>query len=142
LSAACRKDTIGERIPLLPDYKSLLRSYYSELWNAWSTTALEELISRDIVFRGSIGTAVNGIEEFKQYVSKIRAAFPDFHSHIEELIGEGDKIVPASPTRALIGENYSVSPAQKGKSHIRALSSSSFEKAISFRVSRLATQKA
>ena len=55
--------------------------YYSELWNAWSTTALEELISRDIVFRGSIGTAVNGIEEFKQYVSKIRAAFPDFHNH-------------------------------------------------------------
>ena len=93
LSAACRKDTIGERIPLLPDYKSLIRRYYSELWNAWSTTALEELISRDIVFRGSIGTAVNGIEEFKQYVSKIRAAFPDFHNHIEELIGEGGKIV-------------------------------------------------
>ena len=93
MRAACRKDTIGERIPLLPDYKSLLRRYYSELWNAWSTTALEELISRDIVSRGSIGTAVNGIEEFKQYVSKIRAAFPDFHNHIEELIGEGDKIV-------------------------------------------------
>jgi predicted ester cyclase len=36
---------------------------------------------------------VNGVEEFKQYVSKIRAAFPDFHNHIEELIGEGDKIV-------------------------------------------------
>ena len=61
LSAACRKDTIGERIPLLPDYKSLIRRYYSELWNAWNTTALEELISRDIVSRGSIGTAVNGI---------------------------------------------------------------------------------
>src|SRR6266513_1681822 len=44
LSAACRKDTIGERIPLLPDYKSLIRRYYSELWNAWRTTALEELI--------------------------------------------------------------------------------------------------
>jgi steroid delta-isomerase-like uncharacterized protein len=83
----------GERIPLLPDYKSLIRRYYSELWNAWSTTALEELISPDIVFRGSIGTAVGGIEEFKQYVSKIRAAFPDFHNHIEEIIGEDDKVV-------------------------------------------------
>ena len=77
----------------MPDYKSLIRRYYSELWNAWSTTALEELISPDIVFRGSIGTVVNGVEEFKQYVSKIRAAFPDFHNHIEELIGESDKIV-------------------------------------------------
>lgn len=77
----------------MPDYKSLIRRYYSELWNTWSLAALEELISPAIVFRGSIGTTVNGIEEFKQYVDKIRAAFPDFHNHVEELIGEGDKVV-------------------------------------------------
>ncbi len=63
----------------MPDYKFLIRRYYSELWNAWSAAALAELISPDIVFRGSIGTAVHGIEEFKRYVGKIRAAFPDFH---------------------------------------------------------------
>ena len=84
---------IRARIPLLPDYKSLIRRYYSELWNAWSTTALQELISPNIVFRGSIGTAVHGIEEFKRYVNGIRAAFPDFHNHIEEIISEGDKVV-------------------------------------------------
>ncbi len=77
----------------MPDYKSLVRRYYSELWNAWSLAALEELISPDIVFRGSIGSTVNGIQEFKQYVIKIRAAFPDFHNHVEELIGEGEKVV-------------------------------------------------
>jgi steroid delta-isomerase-like uncharacterized protein len=77
----------------VPDYKPLIRRYYSELWNAWSSTALEELISHDIVFRGSIGTAVKGLEEFKQYVNRIRAVFPDFQNHIDELIGEGDKVV-------------------------------------------------
>jgi len=77
----------------MPNYKSLIRRYYSELWNAWSVTTLEELISPNIVFRGSIGTAVHGIEEFKQYVNRIRSAFPDFHNHIEEIIGEGDKVV-------------------------------------------------
>ncbi len=77
----------------MPDYKSVIRRYYSELWNAWSTTALEELISPNIAFRGSIGTAVHGIEEFRQYVNTIRSAFPDFHNHIEEIIGEGDKVV-------------------------------------------------
>jgi steroid delta-isomerase-like uncharacterized protein len=77
----------------MPDYKSFVRRYYSELWNDWSADALDELISRDIVFRGSIGTAVHGIEEFRQYVNKIRAAFPDFHNHIEELIGEDEKVV-------------------------------------------------
>jgi len=84
---------MSERIPLLPDYKSLIRRYYSEIWNAWSTPALEELISSNIVFRGSIGTSVNGIGEFKQYVNRIRSAFPDFHNHIEELISEGEKVV-------------------------------------------------
>ena len=77
----------------MPNYKSLIRRYYSELWNAWSVTTLEELISPNIVFRGSVGTAVNGIEEFRQYVNRIRAAFPDFHNHIEEIISEGDKVV-------------------------------------------------
>jgi steroid delta-isomerase-like uncharacterized protein len=77
----------------MPDYKLLIRRYYSELWNSWSTTALEELISPNIAFRGSIGTAVCGIEEFREYVSRIRAAFPDFHNHIEELISEGDRVV-------------------------------------------------
>jgi steroid delta-isomerase-like uncharacterized protein len=74
------------------DHKSLIRSYYAEVWNAWSVPALEELISADIVFRGSIGAVVNGIVEFKQYVNRIRAAFPDFRNHIEELIAEEEKV--------------------------------------------------
>src|SRR5260370_19248902 len=80
------------RFPPVLDYKSLVRRYYSELWNTWSLAALEELISPAIVFRGSIGTTVNGIEEFKRYVDKIRAAFPDFHNHIEELIDHDQKV--------------------------------------------------
>jgi steroid delta-isomerase-like uncharacterized protein len=93
LSATRGKATMSERSPSVPDYKSLIRTYYSELWNAWTPAALEDLISPAIVFRGSIGTIVAGIEEFKRYVNRIRAAFPDFHNHIDELIGEGEKVV-------------------------------------------------
>jgi steroid delta-isomerase-like uncharacterized protein len=74
------------------DYKSVVRRYYSEIWNAWSDPALEELLSPDIVFRGSIGTAVEGIAGFKQYRERIRSVFPDFHNHIEELVAEGDQV--------------------------------------------------
>jgi steroid delta-isomerase-like uncharacterized protein len=87
---------LGRSLPsrsyLVRDYKALVRRYYSEVWNAWSSPALEELISPDITFRGSIGAAVSGIAEFQQYVNRIRAAFPDFHNHIEELIAEGEKV--------------------------------------------------
>ena len=76
----------------MQDYKSVVRRYYSEIWNAWSEPALEELISRDIVFHGSIGTVVEGIAGFRQYRERIRSAFPDFHNHIEELVAEEDKV--------------------------------------------------
>jgi steroid delta-isomerase-like uncharacterized protein len=74
------------------DYKSLVRRCYAEVWNSWSSAALEELISADIVFRGSVATSVKGIAEFQHYVNRIRSAFPDFHNHIEELIAEGSKV--------------------------------------------------
>jgi len=79
-------------VRFLPDCKSLVRRYYSEGWNAWSEPALEELISPDIVFHGSIGTAVQGVVEFKNYVNRIRSVFPDFHNHVEELFVEGIKV--------------------------------------------------
>ena len=74
------------------DYKMLVQRYYAEVWNAWSASALQELISPGIIFHGSIGTAVQGIAEFNQYVNCIRSAFPNFHNHIEELIAERDKV--------------------------------------------------
>ena len=87
-----RRCSLSSRSCLVRDCKALVRRYYSEVWNKWSLPALEELISPDITFRGSIGAAVSGIAEFQQYVNRIRAAFPDFHNHIEELIAEGEKV--------------------------------------------------
>lgn len=75
------------------DAKTLIRQYYAELWNRWDAAAIDELIAPDIEFRGSIGQTVRGREEFRGYVERIRAAFPDFHNEIEELIAEGDRVV-------------------------------------------------
>jgi len=92
LLAAPLEPSLAKRSCLVRDYKSLVRRYYADLWNSWSSAALEELISPDIVFRGSVGTSVKGIAEFQQYVNRIRSVFPDFHNHIEELIAEGNKV--------------------------------------------------
>ena len=80
------------RKAFVQDYKDVVRRYYAEVWNAWSEPAMEELLSPDIVFRGSIGTLVEGIARFKEYRERIRASFPDFHNHIEVLVAEGDKV--------------------------------------------------
>jgi steroid delta-isomerase-like uncharacterized protein len=132
---------MSERIPLLPDYKSLISRYYSELWNAWSPAALEELISPDIVFRGSIGTAVTGIEQFRQYVNRIRAAFPDFHNHIDDLIGEDDKVVARlTYTGTHRGELFGFPGTEKRISY-QGIGIFQFREGRSFPVSCLATRK-
>lgn len=73
--------------------KALVRRYYEEMWNRWDFALAEELIGEGIAFRGSLGVTVQGREGFKEYMRTVRRAFPDFHNHVEELIGEDDRVV-------------------------------------------------
>ena len=73
--------------------KAVIRCYYDDLWNAWNLEAAASLIAPDIDFRGSLGIAVRGIEAFKGYISTVRAAFPDFHNQVEDLVAEADTVV-------------------------------------------------
>lgn len=75
------------------DNKALISRYYDDLWNKWNLAVADELIAPEIAFRGSLAVTVQGLGGFKEYVSMVRAAFPDFHNSIEELIAEGDKVV-------------------------------------------------
>jgi steroid delta-isomerase-like uncharacterized protein len=70
-----------------------VRRYYERLWNAWDESVIDELIAPDITFRGSLGITVQGIAGFRGYVNTMRAAFPDFHNRIDDLIAEDDRVV-------------------------------------------------
>lgn len=94
--------------------KTIIRRYYDDLWNAWNLSVADELIDSEIAFRGSLAITVQGIAGFKEYVSLVRAAFPDFHNAIEELIAEGDKVVARltySGTHE--GELFGIAPTRK-----------------------------
>jgi predicted ester cyclase len=77
----------------LTENKALVRRYYEEMWNRWNDALADELIDGAITFRGSLGVAVQGRGAFKDYIRTVRAAFPDFHNHIEDLIAESDRVV-------------------------------------------------
>jgi predicted ester cyclase len=79
--------------PTTEDNKALIRRYYEDLWNRWNLVTADEIIAAGIRFRGSLGVTVAGIDGFKEYVATVRAAFPDFHNTVEELIAEGDQVV-------------------------------------------------
>jgi steroid delta-isomerase-like uncharacterized protein len=80
--------------------KDIVRRYYHDLWNTWDLSLADELIATNMVFRGSLGVNTEGREGFKQYLQLVRKAFPDFLNQIDDLIGEGDKVVARLTYRA------------------------------------------
>ena len=74
-------------------HQQIIRRYYEELWNRWHLTLLDELIAEGIRFRGSLGVTVQDRAGFRQYLELVRAAFPDFHNTIDELLEVGDRVV-------------------------------------------------
>jgi steroid delta-isomerase-like uncharacterized protein len=71
----------------------VIRRFYDELWNRWEVDVADRILAADVRFRGTLGTSVVGIEAFVGYLERVRAAFPDWHNRIDELIDAGDVVV-------------------------------------------------
>jgi hypothetical protein len=58
--------------------RSVIERFYNELWNGWSLAVADEIVSENLRFRGSLGSTLEGLEGFKDYVRTVRDAFPDW----------------------------------------------------------------
>lgn len=81
------------RVQRLRENEALVRRFYGELWNRWQLDLADEIVSGDLRFRGSLGAECEGRDEFKRYVETVRAAFPDWHNRIDEILASGDRVV-------------------------------------------------
>jgi predicted ester cyclase len=91
--------------------KQLIRRYYEEMWNLWSFDLADELLSPGISFRGSLGTQVRGVQEFKAYMNKVRTAFPDFRNTIDEVVADEWRVaVRLTYDGTHLGELFGVGP--------------------------------
>ena len=99
---------------MLNKNKDLIRRYYAEVWNRWDEAVIDEIIDPDIQFRGSLGVTVAGRSKFRGYVAQVRAAFPDFPNHVEELVAEGDGVMARlTYSGTHLGELYGAAPTGK-----------------------------
>ncbi len=73
------------------DNKALVCRFVEEFWNEGNTTIVDELMAIDAAIHMPTGEAVNP-EGFKRFAAMWRGAFPDWHSTVEELIAEGDRV--------------------------------------------------
>lgn len=64
----------------------LVRRFYEELWNRWDDSVVDEILTPDFEFRGSLGDVTRGRDEWRGYRDKVRLAVPDFHNEIVELV--------------------------------------------------------
>ncbi len=70
----------------------IIRRYYDELWNQRRYELIPELLSPQIVFRGSLGVDARGHDGFRGYMETVHRAFPDFHNSIENVLVQDERI--------------------------------------------------
>ncbi|MBA3520336.1 MAG: ester cyclase [Rhizobiales bacterium] len=70
-------------------HKALVRQFVDQFWSRGNLAAVDELMTRDAVIHEPVaGTP----EDLKAVATTIRAAFPDWHSTVEEMLVEGDRV--------------------------------------------------
>lgn len=96
------------------DNGELIRSFYEQLWNRFEKTKIPELLTSDISFHGSLGEQKTGHAGFAEYMDKIRAAFPDFTNHVEEVISDGNRAFARLTYRGThSGELFGIAPTNR-----------------------------
>jgi steroid delta-isomerase-like uncharacterized protein len=71
--------------------KELARRFFQEIWNEGEEAAIDRFIPETAV--GNDPDFGAGREGFRRQWKKWRSAFPDLHFAIDDLIGEGDKVL-------------------------------------------------
>jgi len=69
----------------------LVSDFYKHIWNAGDRSAVGRLLSKEFLFRGSLGTESRGHLPFWTYVCDIRSALAEYHCEIIECVSESDR---------------------------------------------------
>lgn len=73
--------------------KAIIRRMVEEMFNEGNLDATDDIIARDHVhYDPAMPEEGHGPEDFKQFVSVYRSAFPDLHVEIEDQVAEGDRV--------------------------------------------------
>ncbi len=77
-------------MPAVPDNaKAMIPMMFDEVINKGNLDAIPDFFADDFVDHGPMGDS-NGIQAFRQLIEQWRAAVPDVHCTVENIIEEGD----------------------------------------------------
>jgi predicted ester cyclase len=73
------------------NHKTIVDSFYENIWNRHDKTFIPTLLVEDFSFRGSLGQVRHGHAEFAAYVDFIHAALGNYQCDILDLVDDGNK---------------------------------------------------
>ena len=73
--------------------KAVFRRYVEEVGNEGNLDLADEIFDRYQAHQADGSVLERGPEDVKRFMGEFREGFPDFHSTIEEMVAEGDKVV-------------------------------------------------
>jgi SnoaL-like polyketide cyclase len=93
-ASGCDLDSPGTRFhdgQMATSITGLIERFYGELWNKWNDSAVDDTLSPDFTFRGSLGRETSGRQGWRQYRDLVHAGSADFRNEIVELVCEGER---------------------------------------------------
>jgi steroid delta-isomerase-like uncharacterized protein len=73
--------------------KTTFRRYVEEVSNDGNLDVADEIFDRYLAHQSDGSVLERGPEDVKRFTGEFRGAFPDFHTTIEDMVAEGDKVV-------------------------------------------------
>ena len=76
----------------MADYKEMAQRWYSEVMSEGKAEVIDELCSPDWLDHNPLPGTTPDFAGLKDFVTQIRAAFPDLQVTADEMVGEGDRL--------------------------------------------------
>src|SRR5215211_2840513 len=96
-----------------PQNKAIARRFIQEIFNEGKIDEAEKFVTTDIIYHGA--EEVRGLEDFKQWISEDRKAFPDMQVTIVDDIEEQNKVAIRWTLKATHEQDFIGLPASHEK---------------------------
>jgi steroid delta-isomerase-like uncharacterized protein len=67
--------------------------FFDEVWNNGNVGETEAFLAPEFVSHNTLGVRIVGPREYGEAVTGFRAAFPDHHTTLEDVLVDGDRVV-------------------------------------------------
>lgn len=98
-------------------YETFMHRWFDEVWNNKSEKAIDEMCAENVIANGltdAEGNTVRGIDSYKNLFRAFISAYPDIKISVEDVIGEGDKIVARCRVSAThTGDGLGIAPTDQ-----------------------------